>query len=286
MIVQAPSAEKDADVDYWRSRCNAIAGFRRSENERANTRIAELVSETEALKAQLAAAPAASAAPAAAAIKLTDLFSPEAIERIGEDNAADILKAAAQLYEQKQAAKAPPPPEPPKPKPAEPQPRVPTAAEQQAHQDYLDALTARLPTWMVINADKDFRAWCVRVDPVTKTKPQDRLGPADAAMNPDGVLEVFETYLATLGAAAPVAPQPPTVPSSLPAGGRPPPGEDPSRMRLLTREEIRQGYKAKTLGKMTQEQAAEFDRRAEQYYKVNGYPVRGSHGMPPAQPQA
>ena len=259
-LLNAPDASRDNDPKYWKARANVIEGHRRVDMAKLNQKVVAQQEEIDRLKAELAKPRNNAPAPAADdAIDLTQHFSADVLDRIGEDNALAIVKAAKQIadstVEQQINAAVKPYLDKEKAKVED------EAAER--HRKFVTALDEGEPNWRIINKDVRWLKYLDGVDPSTGFTRQQIVDKHSADKNAMGILTMIRAFMSGL-APVEVPSTPPATPPALPgtgSDGPPPPGGAPTDGVFLTEQQIRDGYKAKSLGKMTKEQAREFDAR-------------------------
>jgi hypothetical protein len=295
-LLKAPTPEKDKSRDYWHARANVVEGFRREDNARSQSKIQTLEAEIAALKAKNlelvqakaavpAPAPAPTAAPSPAPPAKIDLqaemrlrFSQEEIESLGEERmlmltrefvkAGETVGAAQKALEQMRATVN-----------ELVEARNNTAKKDQQtqeddivrrHREFLEALSEGFPTWKQTNVDPRWIKWLGEVDPASGLIRQDILDRHQHNKDARQVVRMLESFVKSLGP-APTQPAPET-PSALDATGVQG-SEEPGELGTflpLTEAEIREGYKRKSLGKFTAEEAAAFDKRVAATMKAKG----------------
>lgn len=257
-LLQAPSPEKDASLSYWKSRANAIEGFRRADVKRLEAVIADSSGRIGALEAQLAAS--AKANPTVEALPEVDVrnfYSDAMLEKIGPENAKEILQATLKsvqplIQQQIEAAT----------KPLIEATAKKTASEKEAAQvSFVEALTAGCPNWAEIDAMPTWRQWLEGVEPASGLTRQEIVNRHKARNNAAGIVKLLDEFVATLNP-APTPPKPNvTVTGSLGSGNEAP--EAPkSDGPPLTDADLRTFYKDAAIpGKLSAEYKANFEAR-------------------------
>jgi hypothetical protein len=296
-LVKAPTAEKDADPEYWKNRCNVIEGFRRADNARSTERINALTSKVTGLEsklAELSRQPAPAPPPVRTAeeiarqeaIRLREtmhtLFSEEDIEAFGEERAlaqtrayikqgATFEEAIKQLRGEVEALKKEKSP------PQSQSTQAPPTDEEEfrkAESKFFDELTAGFPTWKVVNGDQRWKEWLGQEASPGITR-QDIVSQHRRNLNAGQIIKMLQAFVLSLNPSPTPAEPPETPNSSEGSGGEGPPEtpEDLEGMRLLTEAEIKEGYKRKSIvgkGRFTPEQAVLFDKRVAYTMKQKG----------------
>jgi hypothetical protein len=255
-LLNAPDPTKDADPAYWRARANATEGFRRVDNANNKDRIARLESEVKALKEKNSEL--AKSHPAVApTIDLKKHFTEDEIESIGEDRARAILRATLTETEEtirKRIEEAVAPL-------LERQTKTHEATEAERYQKFVEDLTAGFPTWQVTDSDPRWRSWLNGVDEATGMVRQQIINAHKSDRNAQGIIKLLNAFVTSL-APAPIPQKPPVSPTPLEGTG----GDSPLPDAIpdggwMSEKEIRDGYKRKSLGKMSREEAQKFDAR-------------------------
>jgi hypothetical protein len=257
-LLNPPDPEKDASRDYWNARANAVEGFRREDNARNKLRIERLESELGKLKEKNAEL--AKSHPAMQpVVDLKKHFTEEEIESIGEERATAILRASQQqadtLVQERIDAALKPLLESQKAKVEE--------TEIDRHRKFIEGLNDGFPTWQVTDRDPRWLKWLDGVDETTGYTFQQIINKHKADMNAAGIVKMLKAFVLSLKPVE-IPPEPPVTPSVMDGTGGdapPTPNAGAGDGKILTQAEIKDGYKRKTLGKMTREEAQLFDAR-------------------------
>lgn len=247
----APAAAdpRENDPGYWRQRFQVTQGMLRTfqerqgaELERRDRQITELQDKVRSLEANRAPEK----------IDLKAFFSPEQIERFGEEQceamARTALTAASQEAQKLIETEVKP---------------IREREKQQAKQSQADRETAfweklaeLQPNYQEINARQDWLAWLMDQDEATGLVRQDILDSHVATQNAIGVAKLFKAFEA--GSKRPV---PPVAPRSNAGNGGTPPPPQAAVKGYPTRDEIREFYKRSAIGKVSDEERVEFEAR-------------------------
>lgn len=260
MLLQAPDAARDQDPLYWRARANAIEGFRREDNARSKAKIDVLEGQvrtlttknTELVKSHPAAAPT---------INLADHFSPEELEFFGPERAMVIQRNIAKGNATHESAIAEL-----RAELTELRARTKQSAEDEAnekHRKFIADMDAGFPRWAEVDKDARWLSWLTIPDEHTGIVRQEIVTSHAKAKNAAGIILLLKQFMKTLEA-VPVPPVPPVNPATLEGTGGdspPPPNPGGGDGVFLTEQQIKDGYKRKSLGRMTAEEARLFDAR-------------------------
>lgn len=266
-LLKAPDKERDQSRDYWYARSQAVEGFRRDENARSRDKITKLEAQVQSLSAKVDELSSKQQASAQPAIDLRQHFNEEEIDSIGEERAAAILRAAMSSTESivRQRIDAAVKPLLDK-KNADEQ-----NTEEQLQAKFIEDLTEGFPTWQVTDKDVRWLKWLSGKDENSGMIRQRLVNIHRQDRNASGIVKLLNEFVSSLSP-APVQPLPETPAAIL--GGSPdePVPENPSFVegRALTEKEIKDGYKRKSLGKMTREEALRFDKQVAAQMQQQG----------------
>lgn len=247
----APAADpRENDPTYWRQRFKVTEGMLRTAQERHASELQRRDDEITQLRTQVRELEA-NRAPSK--IDLAAFFSPEQIERFGEDQCEAMARAAmkaagdqaqklieteVQPIRDRSKAEA-------------------TRAENEKEAAFWEALAAAVPNYQEINARDDWLAWLMEDDASTGLPRQTILDQHRARRNAAGVAKVFADFELTLK-----RPTPPVAPPRAGASGDVAASQPQMPAKgAPTRTEIREFYKRSSLGKVTDQERQEFEAR-------------------------
>lgn len=249
----APSADpRETDPTYWRQRFKVTEGMLRQAHERHAAEIERRDEELQQLRAKVRELEA-NREPQQKA-DLTAFFTPEQIDRFGEDQcqamATAALKAASQQAEQLFEAQVKPIQERSQ---AEAQKRheAKTAA-------FWERLTELYPAWETTNAKPEWLTWLQGEDPATGMVLDSILQTHFRALDADKVALMFQRF-----EKANAKPTPPVQPAGAGGGGSgTPPANDPAAAKgYPSAAEIKDFYKRSALRKVSDKERVEFEAR-------------------------
>jgi len=267
-------------VEFWRGRATGAEGILKRQTEElreARRQVAELTAQVEDLRRAQAQPPAPS--PAAATPDVLAFFTPEEIERYGEEQCRKMMNVAITAARGEITTQLEK-----RVKPLET--RVATDDQQRAQQARA-AFNAELdrllpPDWREIDRSPEWLAWLGEVDDRTGETRATTLQRLNARNDAPRCARIFLEYLESQGrphatatpsaplppaAPVPAAPRPPVTPGGSGAGGSD--GTPPARAERLTpptQAEIRDFYKRASLGKVSDEERTLFERRRALLY--------------------
>jgi len=248
--LKAPEG-KGEDVNYWRSRANAMNGLLKASTLRAN----QLAEKLDAAQNELSALKAAP--PPAVTTGTIDLkqlgLNEEQIEDFGEDRLAALVKAAITGATQQATTAV-------RQEFKQREDQTKQTEEQKRYATYIENLDKEVPQWRALNEDAVWNGFLTQQDPETGESYLDQMRRFDAARNAKGIKFLVERFGKSLGAIT--KPTPPV--SQLPTGAggsNPAPPPQVAPQAPLDTAEIRNGYKMISLGKWTKEQAEAFHAR-------------------------
>lgn len=271
-----PAPRREDTLDYWRGRATSATGI----IEATSQQLKDARRDNATLQAQIEnlrrAAPAP--APAPAAPDILAFYTPEEIERYGEDQCRKLMNVALQAARTEITTQL--------------ETRVKPLETRVNQDDQARAREARAkfgveldqllpPDWREIDRSPEWLAWLGQVDDrigETRATTLDRLNARNDAPR---CARIFLEFLATQAppaastppvSAPPAAPtppaaRPPVTPPGSGAGGSD--GTPPARSERLTpptATEIREFYKLAKLGKVKDEERALFERRRALLY--------------------
>jgi hypothetical protein len=246
-----PAADpRENDPAYWKQRHKVTEGLLRVERDgriadaqAANQRIAELNAQIQTLQAGAPAAPT----------DVSRFFTPEQIEKFGEEQCrvmATAAEAAARTEAQTLIA-------------AQVQPLVDArkadqaAAVQAANQRFQDALTEAYPTWREVDITQPWHDWLAQVDESSGLTRQAILDNFGRQRNAPRIAEMFKRFEESTR--VPVPPLAPHGTAGNGGGNAPPPPAAPSG--YPSPSEIKDFYKRSAIGKVTDAERATFEAR-------------------------
>ena len=258
-LLNAPDSTRDNDPAYWRARCNIIEGFRREDVRKGKEKVERLEDEirklteknAELIKNHPAAQPK---------IDLAEHFAPDVLERIGEENASAIAQAAQKIADKLVASEIE--------KAVKPllnaQKEKDEDSAKELQRKFVKALTDGFPNWQEVDKDARWLVYLEQVDPVSRMTRQQIVDRCKANRDAEGIVNMLKAFMLSLSPIR-VPADPPETPPPIEGNGSEGPRGDGvvTDSRPMTEAEIKAGYKAKLLGKMTAKEAAAFDARVE-----------------------
>lgn len=252
-----PAANADprrADPDYWDRRIASLNGVLRKEREAhaaevegLHQRVVELEEEVATLKAQ-PSAPSSS-------IDLGKYFTPEQVERIGEDEAMSMAQAAEKASQAAVTAALAKVEATLKPM-REQQKRDTDRGAAQKHRDFIAAVEAEVPDLIELNNTQGWIDWLALSDGNSAFTRQEALDRHQDSRDAPAVVKLIKAYKATLETPAPpIAPAGDTTTSTTSLELTRP------GLKPLDKSDITGFYKRAALGKVTDAERAEFEAR-------------------------
>jgi hypothetical protein len=270
-----PAPRREDTLDYWRGRATSATGI----IEATSRQLKEAQRENATLQAQIdelrrTAAPA----PAPAAPDILAFYTPEEIERYGEDQCRKLMNVALQAARTEITTQLET-----RVKPLETRVNQDDQARAREARAAFGAELDRLlpPDWREIDRSPEWLAWLGQVDDRTGETRAVTLDRLNARNDAPRCARIFLEFLATQAppvaspppaATPPAAPTPPaarppvTPPGSGAGGGDGTPPARSERLTPPTQTEIRDFYKRASLGKVTDEERALFERRRALLY--------------------
>lgn len=250
----ATSDTRRNDPAYWERRIATLTGFWNKDRqtyvqeiEGLHQRVVELEEENATLKAR-PSAPSSS-------IDLGKYFTPEQVERIGEEEAMSIAIAAEKAaqtaadaaFDRMKASM----------KPAqERQQRDADREAAQKQRDFVAALEAEIPDIQELNKTQGWLDWLVQADGDSAFTRQETIDRHQDALDVPAVIKMVKAYRKTLEVPAPpIAPASDTTRTETPITQLAAAGKHPSTA------EIREFYKRAALNKVTDAERVEFEAR-------------------------
>lgn len=251
-----PAADpRDNDPVYWKQRFKVTEGMWRRDKTRWEEERRALEQQLEASEARVRELESKGGTDE---INLEEFFTAEEIEQLGEPQARIQAKAIKQ-----QAARIAKELVDREVKPLkERSERAAQDAREEREAGFVEALTELVPHWQEVNKDSRWLDWLSEDDENTGIWRQTILDHHTKAGNAAKVAEMIRAWESSLNAAR--VPGEPNVhaPSGRSGAGGPPAQEVPvTNMGPPSKQEIRDFYKRKALGKVTEEQARQFDAR-------------------------
>jgi hypothetical protein len=249
---------RENDPAYWRQRFNVTQGMLRTQQVQHGEQLAakdleitELKARVQALEAGTVKSPSADAA---------TFFTPEQIERFGEDQCQAMAHAAITAAQQQAQALIDAEVKPIKDKAAA---DAQTEKQRKAEQ-FWEKLTELFPRWEEVNKTDAWLAWLAEDDEASGLQRQAILSQHRSSLNAAGVATVFKAFEKSQHRPAPpVAPARTTVAGASPAAAAAAPGQG-----YPTEAEKREFYKrASTIRNprdprfVTDKERAEFEAR-------------------------
>lgn len=238
-----PLDPRASDPAYWQQRFKVTAGMLDTERaahqgaqQKQNQRIAELESQVSTLQA--------GAPRSAEEINLTRYFTPDQIEKFGDEQCR-VMAATAQAAAQDKVEKL---------IDAAVKPIVDKQKADQASDDdakriaFFNRLTELVPNYVEINATPGWIEWLNGTDPSSDERRQGILTRHEGRRNADSVAKMFKAFLAE--STPPAPPAPPVAPhgTGAPAVETPPPPAAAGPTGMPTDAEVRAHYKRAALG--------------------------------------
>lgn len=261
----APAGDpRETDPAYWKQRFSVTQGLLNSERQAHVATARERDQQITELRGQIAGLQATSAP--AATIDLTKYFTPDQIERFGEEQcevmARTAITAAAASAKDLIDAEV---------RPLKQQRETAQADDARARQNaFLDALTEVWPTWRADDEDPRWKLWLTETDDSTGLVRDSILQQHLAAHRAAPIARMFDAWTkseAAASAPAPAAPvpaprpQPPVAPSGSGAASAAAPAAPAPAGGAPTDAEVRDFYKRSALGKVKDTERVAFDAR-------------------------
>lgn len=249
----AADPRKD-DPRYWEQRHKVTEGLLRVEREgrisdaqTASQRIAELNAQIQSLQAGAPAAPT----------DVSRFFTPEQVEKFGEEQCrvmATAAEAAADVKIQAMQSRLE----------AQMQPLVEARKQDQTdaatrkRQDFEDALTAAYPTWRTVDVTPEWHAWLAQTDESSGLVRQSILHSHGQRHDANRIATMFRQYEESTR-----APAPPVAPHGTAGngGGNAPPPPQAAQGGYPSQSEIKDFFKRSALGKVKDEERIAFEAR-------------------------
>lgn len=250
-----PADPRDSDPVYWKHRFNVTDGMLKADRKRHAEAIGALRTELQNAQTRIRELED-KAATGSDEINLEEFFTAEEIETLGEDQARiqarAIIKQAKKIASETVAREV----EPLRQRQKEDQEREAKTAQQR----FLDGLTELAPNWQAVNVDERWLAYLEQKEPHTGLFRQTILDYAQAEGDFERVAGMIREFEATLNP-VPVPPEPPTVPQGKPVVPGSPPPPPVSGKGHPTKQEIRDYYKRRAIGKISPEEVSDFEAR-------------------------
>lgn len=250
-----PADPRDSDPVYWKHRFNVTDGMLKADRKRHAEALQALQGQLQNALARIRELED-KAATGSDEINLEEFFTAEEIETLGEDQARiqarAIIKQAKRIASETVAREV----EPLRQKQKEDVEREAKTAQQK----FLDGLTELAPNWQAVNADERWLAYLEQKEPNTGLYRQTILDYAQAEGDFERVAKMIKDFEATLNPVS-VPPEPPTVPQGKPVVPGAPPPPPVSGRGHPTKQEIRDYYKRRSIGKISQEEISDFEAR-------------------------
>lgn len=250
--LQPPTDPRHSDPAYWKQRFSVTAGVlerERAERVTAESAFQQRIAE---LQAQVASLQAGAPAPQ---VDPKQLLTQEQIDALGEEEANAVVAAAAKAAEQ--AAQ--------RVLEAHVKPLQERATQDQAQADrarkqaFTDRLTELVPDWSTIDAEEGWLNWLAAEDEATGLPRQQILNTHVGRYDAVKAAKMFQVYKDLM-----TPPAPPVAPhgsGATPAGDLLQP--DALASRPLSSQEIKDFYKRSALGKVSNEERVQFEKRRQ-----------------------
>lgn len=249
-----PAADpRESDPAYWKQRHKVTEGLLRVERDariadgQAHAqRVTELNAQIQSLQAGAPVAPT----------DLSRFFTPEQIEKFGEEQCrtmATAAEAAADVKIQAMQSRLE----------AQVQPLVDARKQDQTdaatrkRQDFEDALTAAYPTWREVDTNPAWLAWLAQTDESTGLARQDILNKHGQRLDAGRIATMFRQFEESTRPPAP--PMAPHGTAGNGGGNAPPPAA--AAAGYPSQAEIKDFYKRSALNKVTDSERATFEAR-------------------------
>ena len=239
---QAPVANGEPQTpegQSWHQRFKVVEGMFRKQRDDHQTATADLQTRIRDMEGEVARLKTAGGGETAVPLELSEFYTEEQIEALGEEqariNAAAAVKAAQKQVQAELERQLGPIKERDR--------REQESRDQQAINAYTDAITEAVPHWQDLDADPLFIAWLTHRDTASGMVRGTLLRQAAAARDPQPVIRLMLDFERENGAVA-VPAAPAVVPTGNGAGST---GAGPSSVPVVqlppTRAEIREHYK-------------------------------------------
>lgn len=253
--VTAAEDPRHSDPLYWKQRFDVMNGILSREREQTAGTIEGLYQRIDELEGQVATLQA-SPQPSSSKIDLGKYFTPEQIERLGEDEALSMAATAEKASQE--AAKAAIEQMAALLKPEQKRRERQEAGDtERKKREYKEAILAKYPDFDAMDVADDWIAYLQNFYGSTDITRQQILDRYIGAFNVPKTIEFIEDFLKTRDRPTPpVAPQASGASSN---GGTPP--AVPSGLKAPSNIEVRDFYKRAKLGKVTDQERTDFEAR-------------------------
>lgn len=248
-----PEDPRHSTVEYWQQRFKVTEGLLRREREDHAATQQSLGQKIADLQSQVSTLQASTATPAD--VDITRYFTPEEIDKFGEDQCRKMASVAQAAADDKvktliDAQIAPI------------RQRQETEAQAEVNRRktaFTDRLLELYPNYVAVDDTDGWRAWLRQKDPTARIERGTILHHLVQAQDADGVAGMFQQYEALSK-----PPVPPVAPNGTAAPAAEAPAPAQAVGKALTPAEIRDFYKRAAIGKVTDQERAAFEARTRQ----------------------
>lgn len=250
-----PAADpRENDPAYWRQRFNVTQGMLRTQQENHRAAVEDKDRVITELRDKVRSLESGKSSSASDAVEVATFFTPEQIERFGQDQCEAMATAAVKAARQQAQALLESEVKPLRDKAK--------ATQAQAQEDkeagFWEKLAEQVPDYPEINKDPAWLEWLTDDDADTGMQRQDILDRHRGALNAIGVAKLFQKFKATKTPAR----TPPVAPPRSAAGGQ----NDGQASNVPaqgypTQAESKEFYKRAKLGKVTDQERVLWEQR-------------------------
>jgi hypothetical protein len=251
-LPQPPADPRETDPAYWKQRFSVVQGVLRTEREERKAEVLQFQQQISELQGEVRALQAASTP--ATRPDLGQFFTPEQIEELGEEQAEAIVNATLKTARSEVQSAIETAVKPLR----EERQREQENAQRSRQTAFLDKLAELVPDFAEIDETDAWKAWLAEDDEHSGLQRQAILDSHAARFDAVKVAKMFEAYVQ---ASKPRVPTPPVTPhgrGAAPSVDLPPPAP---RLGYPSKDEIASYYKRAKLGKVSDQERAQFDAR-------------------------
>lgn len=247
---------RHADPRYWESRYHAEVGIHKATRTRHAEQMGEMNQRIAELQEQLRAAQASAPPPK---IDLGKFFTPDQIERFGEDQCEAMARASLAAADQRVKDAVAAEVEPLKQQQTH---RARAAADDELNQ-FKSKLTELEPDWETTDKTPAWLDWLEEIDPETELQYGSLVDHHAKARNATAVAKLMRKFKQLTHRQVPTPPVTPAGSGAAPHVDTPPPGtpEQPSGLTPLRPGEATAFYTRSALGKVSDEERRIFEAR-------------------------
>lgn len=248
-----PVDQRENDPAYWRQRFNVTQGMLRTQQATHREAIEEKDRVITELRDKVRTLEAGGSSSENEKPDVALIFSPEEIERFGQDQCEAMARAAIKAARQQAKALFDAEVKPLQDKAKESR----TQAQETKEAEFWEKLAEHHPDWEDVNKTTDWQEWLAQDDPSSGLQRQDILDRHRGALNAIGVAKMFADFKKGKD-----RPTPPVAASrSAGGGGQDGPTNNAPAKGYPTPGESRDYFKRAKLNKVSDKERAEFEAR-------------------------